>query len=59
VSKQCQHPGEDTYIHGLEQNPTSRNEKQNKNTTKYSKTTKPVGKLYPAIRCNNPESKTG
>ena len=53
--ERCQHQGEGTHIHVVEQD----RQQGMKKTTKYVTTTKTAGKLYTTIQCNNPESDTG
>ena len=53
--EQCQHPGEDTHIHVVEQARPRGMKKTADKTTKYVTTTKTEGKL-PTIPCNNPHS---
>ena len=59
VSKQCQHPTEDTHIHAVEQVRPQGIKKNSGQNNEIVTTTKSAGKLYPTVRCNNPESDTG
>ena len=56
-AEQCQHPGEGTHIHDVEQvRPQGKKNNTQNNGKRHNKN---CIKLYPTIHCNNPDSDTG